>query len=131
MSDSDLTVLVVDDQADIRFALTEGLEMLHDCCVYTAQNGAEALETLQTSAIDVMLVDILLPDVNGLEFLKRVCGDETLNRPRKIVVMSGLVDASTGTLVRELGGDGVLPKPFSLDQLDAAVTTTRSPGIAA
>ena len=108
-------MLVVDDDPQIREALTRALE-LDDYRVTTASNGVKALESVSQNRPDVMVLDVMMPYVGGLD----VC--RTL-RSRKDRLPILVLTSHTGELHRtrllERGADDVLCKPFSYPELRA------------
>ena len=107
------TVLVVDDEPNIlrtvRTALrAEGYE------VETAEDGAAALERLSTRSYDVVLLDVQLPKVGGLEVLQRARA-QGLETP--VVMMSGHGTIETAVQATRLGARDFLEKPLSTEKL--------------
>ena len=78
------TILIADDDDSIRFVLTKALQR-EDYRLLTARNGSEALSCLRTEHIDVILLDIFMPDVNGLELIE---GIREINNSASIVVIT-------------------------------------------
>jgi DNA-binding response OmpR family regulator len=74
------TVLVVDDEPRIMDFLVENLNA-DDYSVLTATNGEEALEVLGRTRPDVVLLDVLLPDMSGFDVCRRVRGGDAVNDP--------------------------------------------------
>lgn len=109
-------MLVVDDDSGIRDSLAECLEA-EGYRVSTAQNGADALERLAEARPDVIVVDLLMPVMNGYQFLARIREDAALGRI-PVVLMSGATPRPGHLLP---AADALLPKPFELDDLLAAV----------
>ena len=110
------SVLVVDDDRLVRRFMVDSLRNT-GYRVIEAQDGATALELLQTNAVDVLLVDFAMPDMNGAEVAR-------LARSRypdlRILIVSGYAD--TATLEAAAGSVAQLRKPFNLAELRAAVT---------
>jgi len=108
-------VLVVDDDPQLREALTRALE-LDDYQVATASNGAQALEAVGARRPDVMVLDVMMPYVGGLD----VC--RTL-RERKdrlpILVLTARDEVGDRVAGLDAGADDYLTKPFALDELRA------------
>ena len=106
-------ILVIDDDKNIRFFIKEALEINH-YTVYTASNGLEALEILNNNHIDLAIVDIMMPKMDGYEFTKELRqGNE--NMP--ILMMSAkqlAEDRKKGFL---LGIDDYMTKPIDLEEL--------------
>lgn len=81
-------ILIVDDEPDIRQLMTRMLSADPSLEITTASNGAQALEELRTSPPDLMLLDIVMPDMNGWEVLKRKRDDPVIKDIPVIVVSS-------------------------------------------
>ncbi|MBI2206233.1 MAG: response regulator [Candidatus Rokubacteria bacterium] len=119
-----LTLLIVDDETRISDLLTEWLESTYT--IVTAADGETALARVGRDTPDLMLLDINLPGVSGLEVLKRV----RELRPDLPVIMITATTAHfeiTAALMR--GAFGYLPKPFTLAYVEhmlAAATEQRS-----
>lgn len=110
-------ILVVDDEARIRevvqYALTrEGFR------VSTVDDGAEALDTLTRGEFDLVVLDVMLPGMDGLELCRRV---RAAASQVPILFLSARSDEIDRVLGLELGGDAYLTKPFSPRELVAQV----------
>jgi CheY-like chemotaxis protein len=115
------TVLLVDDSEDLCVAVQQLLETL-GFRVVCAGNGAEALEKLKAQPIAVILTDLFMPIMDGLELLRRLQPFEQPVPP--IVAMTGddhVAADSVGRAAALLGANAVLMKPFSRDQLAGAI----------
>ncbi len=113
------TVLVVDDEESNRALLARRLRR-EGYTVALAETGRQALEKLRQRKFDLLLLDILLPEMDGFEVLRQIKSDPaTQNVP---VIMLSALDA-TDAVVRciELGADDYLPKPFPAPLLRARV----------
>jgi DNA-binding response OmpR family regulator len=110
------TLLIVDDETKIcqflsRFFEARGFRIL------TAQSGQEALERLNDSAPDCLLLDLRMPDLSGLEVLKLA---KAKFPQLRVVVVSALDDPQTVETAFRLGANDYIPKPLSFDQRDWA-----------
>ncbi|MBI4383102.1 MAG: UDP-3-O-[3-hydroxymyristoyl] N-acetylglucosamine deacetylase [Nitrospinae bacterium] len=110
-------VLIVDDEKNIAASLQdilrdEGYE------VATAEDGIDALEMIQSDPPDLVLLDIWLPGMDGIEVLKTV---KTYYPEIEIVVMSGHGTIETAVKATKLGASDFIEKPFSLDILTRSV----------
>jgi CheY-like chemotaxis protein len=113
-------VLVVDDDAGMREVIAESLR-LDGCVVATAANGAAALEQVRRYPPDLIVLDLMMPVMDGWTFA-RVCHTDPVGHGIPIVVLSASTRASTA--LEELAGTGVravLNKPFGLEALLGAV----------
>jgi two-component system nitrogen regulation response regulator NtrX len=107
-------VLIVDDEAEIRDSL-ESILREEDYLVTTAATAAEALELLRDAAYDVVLLDIWLPDRDGLETLKEIRQMEASNVP-EVIIISGHGTIEAAVRATKLGAYDFLEKPLSLDR---------------
>ena len=106
-------VLVVDDDPQLRQALTRALE-LDDYEVTTASNGAQALDSISQRRPDVVVLDVMMPYVGGLD----VC--RTLRERRDkvpILVLTARDEVGDRVAGLDAGADDYLTKPFALDEL--------------
>lgn len=103
-------VLVVDDDPLNRKLLEKSLQR-DRLEVLVASGGKEGLELLGTTEVDVVLLDILMPDLDGIEVLGRMKSDPEL-RHVPVVMISGLDDIESVVRCIEIGADDFLPKPF-------------------
>jgi two-component system nitrogen regulation response regulator NtrX len=111
--DTATSILVVDDDGDIRMAL-EMLLKYEGYEVWTAKNGKEALARLASEAAKgrrpgVILTDLKMPEVDGLEFLEKVCA---LEEPPPVILISGHGDVSTAVEAMQRGANNFLEKPL-------------------
>ncbi|HEX2111024.1 MAG TPA: response regulator [Gaiellaceae bacterium] len=94
----------------------------------TADNGREALEMLDDGSFDVVLLDVLMPELDGYETLERIEKDETL-RHIPVIMISSLDEAESVIRCIELGAEDYLPKPFDpvllRARLNASLTKKR------
>ena len=105
-------VLVVDDEAPVAQLVEQTiLKAGYDCRI--AENGNQALKFLAEEPIDVVLSDIIMPEMDGVELLKRVKADYTAD----VMIMTGFTeDFNYETLIKE-GASDFITKPFSLREL--------------
>jgi two-component system nitrogen regulation response regulator NtrX len=107
-------VLIVDDEAEIRESL-ESILREEDYLVTTAATAAEALELVRDAAYDVVLLDIWLPDRDGLETLTEIRQMESANVP-EVIIISGHGTIEAAVRATKLGAYDFLEKPLSLDR---------------
>jgi len=104
-------ILYVDDEADIREVAAMALELEPDFEVRTCASGAEALETAPAWQPDLILLDVMMPGLDGPAVLARLRGaDETTAIP--IVFISARTQQQEVDQLRQLGARGVIAKPF-------------------
>ena len=111
-----LHALIVDDSAAVRAFVRASLEDDGFALVEEAETGFEALRLLASNAFDVVIVDVNMPDINGLELLAFMKKSPRQQGARKILISTreDAVDAQRG---QELGADAFLKKPFEVDDL--------------
>jgi two-component system, cell cycle response regulator len=103
-------VLVVDDDAVNRLLLSRALER-DGHQVRTAANGSEALEALRDGLFDCVLLDVLMPDIDGYQVLEHIRSDPKLRRT-PVIMISALEDVESVVRCIEMGAEDYLPKPF-------------------
>lgn len=104
------SILVVDDDPVNRSMLTGSLEAIgHQ--VTTADDGMRALELVRTEPFDVVLLDVLMPGMNGDQVLEEMKADPDL-RHLPVVMVTALDDVARAVRCIELGADDYLPKPI-------------------
>lgn len=120
MNPSEAALLVVDDIEDNRYTLTRRLNREGYTNLTTAANGREALELLQGKPIDLILLDIMMPDMNGYEVLERLKADPNL-RHIPVIMISAVDEIESVIRCVELGAEDYLSKPFNPTLLRARV----------
>jgi CheY-like chemotaxis protein len=101
--------LVVDDERGIRTLLRMILEGAW-YRVSEAGSGKEALRAIRKAAPDVMLVDLSMPDMDGLGLIREI--RTSRHKPKVILALTGSLGGTTLRAAEDLGADGILAKPF-------------------
>lgn len=104
-------ILIVDDQSENREVLQRRLEKEGHACL-SAGDGTTALECLAGGEFDLVLLDIIMPDMDGREVLRRIKADEKL-RHIPVIMISALDQLENVVECIELGAEDYLPKPFN------------------
>ena len=112
-------ILIVDDDFINRVLLAASLEEHHHS-VEVAENGRQALELLEQHSFDVILLDLLMPELNGFEVLKRLKANPTLNHI-PVIVISSLDEMESIVRCIEMGALDYLSKPFDPVLLQARI----------
>jgi class 3 adenylate cyclase len=120
MSPEGPALLVVDDNEDNRYTLTQRLKRLGHANVTTAQDGREALALLQSQPFDLVLLDIMMPELNGYQVLEQLKADERL-RHIPVIMISAVDELDSVIRCIELGAEDYLTKPFNPTLLRARV----------
>jgi len=118
----DPALLVVDDNEDNRYTLVQRLRRLGYTNVVTAIDGRGALERLGTQDFDLVLLDVMMPELNGYEVLERIRADDRL-RHVPVIMISAVDQVESVVRCIELGAEDYLPKPFNPVILRARVAT--------
>jgi two-component system alkaline phosphatase synthesis response regulator PhoP len=112
-------ILIVEDDPDIAQLVTRYLGKAGFTCEH-ASSGREALEMLAATLPDLMMLDLMIPQVDGLEVCRRVRADDaTAGLP--IIMLTARAEESERIVGLELGADDYLAKPFSPNELVARV----------
>jgi len=108
--------LIVDDDQDLVELLQDAFARDGRFDIKTANNGFDAGMLVKEFRPDVVVLDIMLPDINGKEVCQRVRADNTLEAV-KVICISGMVEADKVADLRAAGADDFLQKPFTVDKL--------------
>src|SRR5262252_521691 len=117
---ADPVVLIVDDNDDNRFTLSMRLEACGYENIVTAENGREALEKMRQGPVDLVLLDIMMPELDGYGVLEELRTDTAL-RDVPVVMISAIEDINSVVRCIELGATDYLTKPFNPVLLKARV----------
>lgn len=109
-------VLIVDDDRDLVELLVDLYEKDGRFDIRTANNGFDAGMLVKEFRPDLVVLDVMLPDINGKEVCQRVRSDSNLEGV-KIICISGMVELDKVSDLRAAGADDFLQKPFSVDKL--------------
>lgn len=110
-------ILVVDDKAPALLQLKRGLER-YGYEVYPASRGKEALQVLEQQAVDLILLDLQLPDIGGLQICKEV-RDQYPSLP--IIIISVVHEVESIVQALNQGADDYVQKPFDMDEVLARI----------
>jgi len=115
-----MRVLVVDDSRTLRKFLIRELNQAGITRIDEAKNGLEAVELLKLQSFDLMLLDMEMPELDGLDVLKIIKADSALSY-LPIIVISGAEDFAKTVECIQIGAEDYLPKPFDPVLLKARV----------
>jgi adenylate cyclase len=119
----DATLLVVDDNEDNLYTLTRRLSREGYDRIVTARDGREALERLRAQPFDLILLDVMMPGLNGYEVLAAIKGDERL-RHIPVIMISAVDEVESVIRCIEQGAEDYLPKPFNPVLLRARISAS-------
>ena len=117
------SVLVVDDSSTMRMSLIRALNGLGFANITEAKNGRQALELVLKGSFDLMLLDMEMPELNGMEVLLALKNDPQL-RGLPVIVISGADQIENAVKCIEAGAEDYLPKPFNSTLLRARATSS-------
>ena len=109
-----LSILIVDDNQDMLSFVSSCMKETYE--VFTAADGAAALDLLQREQIDLIISDVMMPGIDGLELCRRVKNDINLSHIPVILLTARTTDVSRIEGL-QLGADDYLTKPFNIDVL--------------
>jgi excisionase family DNA binding protein len=112
--------LIVDDDEELVELIRDVFDADGRFDVRVANNGFDAGMMVKEYKPDVIVLDVMLPDINGKEVCQRVRSDSTLDDVR-IICISGMVEADKIDDLKEAGADDFMQKPFEVDALFARV----------
>jgi DNA-binding response OmpR family regulator len=109
-------LLIVDDDEDLVELLADVFERDGRFDIKIANNGFDAGMLVKEFRPDLVVLDVMLPDINGKEVCQRVRSDPTLEAV-KIICISGMVEQDKVAELKEAGADDFMHKPFAVDRL--------------
>lgn len=113
------TILTVDDEENIRELLKYNLEK-NAFKVLQCETGEEALELIENNGVDIILLDLMLPGIDGLEVLKRIRNNEKYKKI-PIIMLTAKSEEIDTVLGLEMGADDYIGKPFGVHELLARI----------
>jgi DNA-binding NtrC family response regulator len=109
-----MKILVVDDEALVRDIVRKGLSKMGGYDVEFAQNGLEAIEKMERDVFDLVLTDLKMPEMDGLELLKTIKG----TRPEMVVIlMTAYGSIETAVEAMKMGANDYITKPVDFNDL--------------
>lgn len=113
------TLLIVEDHPEMRNYIARMLSERY--IVRTAANGAEAFKTVKTEHVDIVLSDIIMPEMNGLELCRRM-KSEVCSSHIPFILLTAKTDIQSKIRSMDLGADCYIEKPFSSEYLQSAIS---------
>lgn len=114
-------ILVADDSVATRALIAAALAELENVQVERVSTGIEAIKMLSTTQIDLVLTDVHMPEINGLELVRFIKGDERLRFIPVIVISTEAAEDDRQRALSQ-GADDYLPKPFTTAQLQHTIS---------
>jgi DNA-binding NtrC family response regulator len=117
-----MRILVVDDETPVREMLQRGLTQMGGFSVEVAQNGLEAVERIEKDLFDLVLTDLMMPEMNGMELLKMIKG----TRPEvPVIMMTAYGSIETAVEAMKMGADDYITKPVDFNDLLLHISRTQ------
>lgn len=114
-----MKILVVDDEAPVRDILKKGLYQMGGFSVEVAQNGREAIEKIENDVFDLVLTDMKMPEMDGLELLKTIKGTWP---DMMVILMTAYGSIETAVEAMKLGANDYITKPIDLNELSIHIS---------
>ena len=115
------SIIIVDDDEILLEMLQKGLSLEESSCA-TVTSAALALELLNKRSFDIMIADVVLPDMNGFELAQR---SKVLRPEMAILIMTGFVEDFSYDKAIEVGASDFIKKPFTLTEIKARIKHVR------
>ncbi len=114
-------ILIADDSSAARSLLAAELSEVTNIEIERASSGLEAIKLLKTTEIDLVVTDVHMPEINGLELVRFIKADARL-KSIPVIVMSTESDEADRLRGLSLGADDYLAKPFTAKELRRLIT---------
>jgi DNA-binding response OmpR family regulator len=108
-------LLLADDDPELIGILVKRLQVL-ECDIITASNGADALALVKERRPDAVILDVMMPQMNGWEVCKSIRADETLKRT-PVMMLTGIGESLNEITSPLYGADDHVDKPFNFSEL--------------
>jgi len=108
-----INILIVDDDSSLRDMLSIVLKK-EGFIIHTAENGKNALKFLKKNTVNLIISDIKMPDISGIELLKKI---KTINEDLPFILITAFSSTNDAIEAMKLGADDYITKPFNIDEL--------------
>jgi|GEM_PF-3130814 len=116
---SSYNILVADDENEIRTAVRQFLEMDGYKNVDEATNGREAVDLFTEKKHDLIIIDLMMPKMNGIQVLRHV---RSISSRTQVIIITGNADKNSAIMAVKLGAFDYLEKPFDFEELSSSVS---------
>ena len=111
-------VLIVDDNENIRYFIKSNLKIIRNLNFHEAENGLQALDIYKKNNIDLILLDIEMPVMNGIQFLEAINENKKIeNKRSQVIIISGLLSDEIINETKNIGVVNYIKKPFKASNL--------------
>jgi len=113
-----IKVLLADDNQELATLLSEFVSLQEDMeVVATCSTGTEVLDVLKEQKVDMLLLDVIMPELDGVSVLEELGDSSVYNRPKNVVMFTAFNQEKVMTRAAELGASYFLMKPFELNRI--------------
>jgi two-component system, OmpR family, alkaline phosphatase synthesis response regulator PhoP len=105
-------ILIIDDEETIQHVVQFGIQMISGWQVFRANSGAEGIHTARTECPDVILLDVMMPDMDGLTTFEKLQADPKTEKI-PVIFLTAKAQTSEKRQFQDLGISGVITKPFN------------------
>lgn len=114
-------ILIIDDEETIQTVVQFGIKIAAGWEVFTASSGFEGIQTAQTKKPDVILLDVMMPDMDGIATFKKLQShSETEQIP--VIILTAKAQTAEKRQFNDLGVSGIITKPFNSLDLPEQIT---------
>ncbi|SHJ74178.1 two-component system, NtrC family, nitrogen regulation response regulator NtrX [Dethiosulfatibacter aminovorans DSM 17477] len=117
-----MNVLIIDDEKSIRFSLKTGIKKLKGIQVFAAESGEEGLDIIMNNKIDLAIIDIKLPGIDGIEVLERI---NRLKMDVTVIMITYISEVRLAVKAMKLGAYDYYTKPFNIMDVIESVENMR------
>ena len=128
MADKILRALVVDDSPMMRVMEEKALTAIGIPDIMQAADGAEALSLLDRGRYDLMILDLVMPEMDGVEVARKIRESSGINKNIPILMVTGDTSAKTARQIANLRVNGFVTKPFTLRDLEEKISAVLNTG---
>ena len=111
MTNASKRLLLIDDDPDIQSIAEIGLSMVTDWSLMLASSGTEGLAIALKNPLDAIILDVMMPDMDGLETLRRL-RENSATQDIPVIFLTAKVQASDRKVLYSAGANGMISKPF-------------------
>ncbi|HRF57198.1 MAG TPA: response regulator, partial [Campylobacterales bacterium] len=123
MQKNEINILITDDIEDNRLVLRTICKKFKDVKIFEASNGLEAVEIVESEDIDIVLMDVMMPFMDGFEASKII---KSMKSPPYILIVTAVTDKETEYKFTKLGIDGYVRKPIDRESFKARLESLKS-----
>lgn len=114
-------ILIADDNKELLYMIEEFLKLQAIDVVKTFSKGKDLLEHLEKESCDILLLDVFMPEIDGVTILQEINSSNKYNRPKKIIMFTAFNTESIISKVSQLGADYFIVKPIDLTNLKRTI----------